>query len=78
MFKYLKFSLAPVTLIISVYFAFLGEGNYIWYFFLMFTTSIMLGDILLGSDITTEDYKYPFFLNLMLYLTLPLLIVFLH
>ena len=75
MFKYLKFSLAPVTLIISIYFAFLGEGSYIWYFFLTFTTFIMLGDILLGSDITTEDYKYPFFLNLMLYLTLPLLIV---
>ena len=75
MFKYLKFSLAPLTLIISIYFAFLGEGNYIWYFFLTFITFIMLGDILLGSDITTEDYKYPFFLNLMLYLTLPLLIV---
>ena len=74
MIKYLKFSLAPLTLLISIYFAFLG-GEYIWYFFLVFTMFIMLGDILFGSDLTTEEYKYPFFLNLMLYLTLPLLIV---
>ena len=75
MLKYLKFSIGPLMLLTSIYIAYLGEGNYIWYFFLTFTTFIMLGDILLGSDITTEDYKYPFFLNLMLYLTLPLLIV---
>ena len=74
MIKYLKFSLAPLTLLISIYFAFLGN-EYIWYFFLVFTALIMLGDILFGSDLTTEEYKYPFFLNLMLYLTLPLLIV---
>ena len=73
MFKYLKFSMAPLTVLISIYFAFLG-GNYMWYFFLGFTTFIMIGDLLGGNDNTVEDYKYPFFLNLMLYLNLPLLI----
>ena len=73
MFKYLKFSLAPITLIISIYYAYIG-GEYIWYFFLIFTALIMFGDILFGSDVSVEEYQYPFFLNLMLYLTLPLLI----
>ena len=74
MIKYLKFSFAPLTVMVSIYFAFLG-GNYIWYFFLGFTTLIMLGDILFGYDTSVEDYKYPFFLNLMLYLNLPLLLI---
>ena len=74
MFKYLKFSLAPITLFVSIYFAYIG-GEYIWYFFLIFTALIMFGDILFGFDVSVEDYQYPFFLNLMLYLTLPLLIV---
>jgi len=73
MFKYLKFSMAPLTIVISIYFAFLG-GNYIWYFFLGFSAIIMIGDLIAGHDITVEEYRYPFFLNLMLYLTLPLLI----
>ena len=34
----------------------------------------MIGDVLFGSDVTVEEYKHPFFLNLMLYLNLPLLI----
>jgi len=74
MLKYLKFSLAPLTVLVSILFALKG-GNYIWYFFLGFSTFIMLGDILLGSDTSVEDYKYPFFLNLMLYINLPLLII---
>ena len=65
MFKYLKFSLAPLTLVVSIFFALQG-GNYIWYFFLGFSTFIMLGDIFLGSDVSVEEYRYPFFLNLML------------
>ena len=50
MFKYLKFSLAPITLIISIYFAYIG-GEYIWYFFLIFTALIMFGDIFFGYDV---------------------------
>ena len=73
MLKYLKFSLAPLTVLVSILFALKG-GNYIRYFFLGFSTFIMLGDILLGSDTSVEDYKYPFFLNLMLYINLPLLL----
>ena len=74
MFKYLKFSAAPLTILIAIYFSFLG-GNYTWYFFLGFYAFVMIGDLIGGNDITVEEYKYPFFLNLMLYLTLPLLIV---
>ena len=73
MLKYLKFSLAPLTVLVSIYFAFLG-GNYIWYFFLSFTALIMIGDVVVGEDVSVEEYKYPFFLNLMLYLNLPLLL----
>lgn len=32
MLKYLKFSLAPLTILVSIFFALKG-GNYIWYFF---------------------------------------------
>jgi alkane 1-monooxygenase len=74
MLKYIKFTLAPFTLIISIYVASLG-GNYIWYFFLGFTTLIMIGDLLFGSDLSVEEYKYPFILNLMLYVNLPLLVI---
>ena len=73
MFKYLKFLAAPLTILIAIYFSFLG-GNYVWYFFLGFYAFVMIGDLLGGDDITVEEYKYPFFLNLILYLTLPLLI----
>jgi fatty acid desaturase len=74
MLKYLKFTLAPLTLLLSIYVAFLGS-NYIWYFFLGFTTLIMVGDMLFGSDLSVEEYKYPFLLNLMLYVNLPLLVI---
>jgi len=73
MFKYLKFSLAPLTVLISVYFATLG-GNYMWYFFISFILLIMIGDILLGEDLSVEEYKNHNFLNAMLYLNLPLLV----
>ena len=36
MFKYLKFSLAPISLILSILFASLGD-YYIWYFFIGFS-----------------------------------------
>ena len=68
MFKYLKFSAAPLTILIAIYFSFLG-GNYIWYFFLGFYAFVMIGDLIGGDDISVEEYQYPFFLNLMLYLT---------
>ena len=72
MFKYLKFSLAPLSLVASIYFASMG-GNYIWYFFLGFSGFILIGDIIFGEDNSTPDYRYPWILNLMLYLNLPLL-----
>ncbi len=74
MLKYLKFSLAPVSLIISICFALLG-GNYIWYFFIGFTTLIIIGDIIAGDDLSVHDYNYPILLNFMLYINLPLLII---
>lgn len=74
MFKYLKFTLAPLTVLTSIYFAYLG-GNYIWYFFISFIFFIMLGDILLGKDLSVNEYSNQKFLNLMLYLNLPLLVI---
>ena len=74
MFKYLKFSLAPLSLVASIYFASMG-GNYIWYFFLGFSGFILIGDIIFGEDNSTPDYRYPWILNLMLYLNLPLLLI---
>ena len=53
--------MAPLTVLISIYFAFLG-GNYMWYFFLIFIAFIMIGDLIGGNDITVEEYKYPFIL----------------
>ena len=74
MFKYLKFSLAPLTVLVSIFFALLG-GNYIWYFLLSFSSFIIIGDMIFGEDTSINNYKYPFFLNLLLYLNLPLLII---
>jgi fatty acid desaturase len=74
MLKYLKFSLAPFSLLVSIYFAILG-GNYIWYFFFGFTSFIIIGDIFLGEDTSVHEYKYPLILNLMLYINLPLLVI---
>ena len=34
----------------------------------------MIGDAIAGDDIAVDEYKYPFFLNLMLYLNFPLLV----
>ena len=74
MLKYLKFSLAPLTIVTAIFFALLG-GNYIWYFFIGFSSFIVIGDIIFGADNSVDEYKYPLFLNLMLYLNLPLLVV---
>ena len=74
MLKYLKFSLAPLTVVTAIFFALLG-GNYIWYFFIGFSSFIVIGDIIFGEDNSVDGYKYPLFLNLMLYLNLPLLVV---
>jgi len=74
MLKYLKFSLAPLTIVTAIFFALLG-GNYIWYFFIGFSSFIVIGDIIFGEDNSVDEYKYPLFLNLMLYLSLPLLVV---
>ena len=74
MLKYLKFSLAPLSIITAIFFALLG-GNYIWYFFIGFSSFIVIGDIVFGEDTSVDEYKYPLFLNLMLYLNLPLLVV---
>ena len=74
MFKYLKFSLAPISLILSILFASLGD-YYIWYFFIGFSAFILIGDIIFGEDNSVHEYSYPSILNFMLYLNLPLLVI---
>tara|TARA_B100001287_G_scaffold90882_2_gene76146 strand:- start:3143 stop:4198 length:1056 start_codon:yes stop_codon:yes gene_type:complete len=74
MFKYLKFSLAPFSLICAIIFASIGD-NYIWYFFIGFSSFILIGDIIFGEDNSVPEYSYPSILNLMLYINLPLLLI---
>ena len=54
MFKYLKFLAAPLTILIAIYFSFLG-GNYVWYFFLGFYAFVMITGVYLFQVLNIES-----------------------
>ena len=74
MFKYLKYCSAIFTISVAIFCAYTGE-NSMWHFFFGLSLVVIIGDAVLGYDTKTENYKYPIFLNLMMYLSLPLLII---
>ena len=74
--KYLKYYISTFTLIIALYFC--SSGSYYpTIFFVGFSSFIIFGDLLLNHDDKIKEYKYPFWLDLPIYINLPLLILFL-
>ena len=73
--KYLKYYLSPLTVIVALFFILQGK-HYPTAFLIGFSLFIILGDYFIKEDSSEHDYKYPFFLNLPIYLNLPLLFIF--
>ena len=73
--KYLKFFISPATIIVALFF--ISNGTYYPTAFLIgFSLFIILGDLFVTQNNSEEIFKYPFLLNLPIYLNLPLLFIF--
>jgi len=73
--KYLKYFISPATLVVALFFILKG-AYYPTAFLIGFSLFIILGDYFIKEDLLEQLYKYPFLLNLPMYLNLPLLFVF--
>ena len=73
--NYLKYFISPLTMLIAVYMISLG-GYYPMIFLLSYSLFMILGDSLMGKDVSLHSYSYPRVLNFALYLNLPLLLIF--
>ena len=76
MIKYLKYYLSTLFLILGIYICTLG-GHYPTFFFISFSLTIIIGDIVLGGDLSFKKYNYPQLINLPIYLNFFLLLLFL-
>jgi hypothetical protein len=75
MFKYSRYLISPITIIVALYIFSLGR-YYPTIFIIAFSLYMVLGDRYLGDDLSTHKYSYPSVLNLILYLNLPILMFF--
>ncbi len=69
MFKYLKYSLV-YFLVLPLIFGLLLGGNGLYVGFFSGAGLIIIGDLLLGDDITTPEYHHSWLLNLQLYIAI--------
>jgi len=72
--KYAKYYISTVTLLAAIYICPKGE-YYPTAFFIGFSLFIILGDIFIKEDNKERDYANTFFLNLPMYINLPLLLI---
>ena len=72
--KYAKYYISTVTLLTAIYICPKGE-YYPTAFFIGFSLFIILGDIFIKEDNRERDYANTFFLNLPMYINLPLLLI---
>ena len=75
MIKYLKYYLSTLFLILGIYTCTLGS-LFPSIFFISFSLVIILGDMILGEDLSLSDYKYPQLINYPMYLNFFLLLLF--
>ena len=75
MMKYLKYFIAPFTVMAGIFFILQGK-HHPTAFFLGYSLFVILGDYLIKEDSSEYEYKYPFLLDLSIYINLPLLFVF--
>ena len=75
--KYLKYFISPAT-IIAALFCISNGAHYPTAFLIGFSLFIILGDLFVNQNHSEEIFKYPFLLNLPIYINLPLLSVFIY
>lgn len=74
MIKYFKFYVTPLLFAVLLPTIFFG-GWWLWFPVLMITLIMVVGDAISGNDYSKPNYKYPIFLNIPLYLTLPVCLI---
>ena len=74
MIKYLKYTISPITMLIAIYAISLGAFGPT-FFIIGYSLFMILGDIFLGKDTSVNKYSYPFVLDIILYINLPLLLL---
>ena len=73
--QYIKYYLSTIILLIAMSTCFMNPDAP-FYFLLIFSITVILGDFLLPEDGSSYNYKYPFLINIPIYLNLLLLIIF--
>ena len=76
MFKYVKYYLSTILIILAILVSSAGK-HYPLLFFIVFSLFVILGDLFLPKDLSKNKYSYPFLINLPIYLNLPLLLLYL-
>lgn len=74
MFKYIRFTLVHVWLMAGTIGLFMG-GKWLWLGLAVTLTLFVLGDALAGKDLSVPKYKHTWLFNILLYSTLPSLLV---
>ena len=74
MFKYLRYIATPFLVTMAIFFA--AKGQYwIWVYEAIFFIIIIGGDLIFGDDKSHPEFQKTKFLNLLLYLNLPLIYI---
>lgn len=74
--KYLRYIGIPLLVVAAVWFA--ARGMYwMWVYLILLDSVIILGDSYFGNDVSSPDYRHPWLLTAMLYVNLPLSLLFL-
>ena len=74
--KYLKYLGMPLLILMAIYLGAMGQ-YWAWVYLLILDTIIIAGDAFLGDDKTTPEYRYPMLLTLLVYINLPVYLIFL-
>jgi alkane 1-monooxygenase len=72
--KYPKYYIPGITSILFIAILLMGE-NYPTYFLIGFSIFLIIGDLILPRDKEIQKFSYPFFLNLSLYINLPIIFI---
>ena len=74
MLKYIKYYFSIFLALLSI-FSILQGSYYPTIFFVLFSTVIVAGDSLIRPDKKLQSFSYPFFLDLSIYIALPVLFI---
>ena len=74
MTKYIKYYFSIFLVFLAIFFILMG-GYYPTIFFVLFSTVLITGDLLISPDKKIQSFSYPFFLDLAIYLALPVIFI---